>query len=97
MKGPLAFWPVRTDDAFLIAMISSVPWLPAEWECNIPMVCADDGAAWQAMALLRESVEWAKRRRCATWRVVSETDFDLGPMAVRLGATEISPRYVLRL
>lgn len=97
LKGPLLFWPVRSDNAFLVAMLSCVPWLPADLECNIALLCADDGCLWEAMALARASVDWARRRRCTTWRCVSETDYDLGPLALRLGADEVSARYVLRL
>jgi hypothetical protein len=51
---------------------------------------------WEAVMLLRASIEWAKRRKCSLWRISSETDFDLEPIARKLGAVEPSTRWVLR-
>jgi hypothetical protein len=97
LKGPMIFLPIRTDDAFLIAMLSTTPWMPSVPECNVGMVCADDGAVWQAVTLLRASIEWARRRKCSIWRLSSDTDYDLTPIALKLGARELSVRHVLRL
>ena len=96
LKSPLLFLPIRTDNAFLIAMLCCVPWTPADFETNVIMVCADDGAMWEALRLLRVSVEWARRRKCSAWRLTSEND-DLTALARRIGATETSPRFNLRL
>jgi len=97
LKGPMMFLPIRTDHAFLIAMLSTTPWMPQTPECNVVLVCADEGKMWEAVMLLRASIEWAKRRKCSLWRLSSETDFDLQPIATKLGATEANVRYVLRL
>jgi len=97
LKSPMVFLPVRSDDAFLIAMVSVVPWLPARWESNCVMFCADEGKMWQGLALLRASIAWARQRRCVEWRVSSETDVDLAPLAKRLGAEELSARYRMKL
>ena len=97
LKGPLMFYPVRTDNAFLIAMLSCCPWTPSLFECNVILVCADDGAMWDALTLLRGSINWARRRQCVIWRLSSDTDYELSPLARRVGATELSPRFVLRL
>jgi hypothetical protein len=97
LASPMMFFPVCTDNAFCIAMLSTVPWTPAEFECNVIFVCAEDGAMWEALTLLRASVNWARRRKCTTWRISSDTDHDLAPLARRLGATELSPRFCLRL
>lgn len=97
LKGPLMFLPIRTDDAFLIAMLSTTPWRPSTPECNVAMIAADDGCAWQAVTLLRISIGWAKSRKCFLWRLSSETDFDLKPIARKLGATEPDHRWVLKL
>lgn len=96
LKSPILFLPVRTDNAFLIAMLSTVPWTPAEFEVNVMMVCADHGAMWEAIGLLRASINWARLRKCSNWRLTSEND-DLTMLARRVGATEISPRFTLRL
>jgi hypothetical protein len=97
MKNPLIFLAIRTDDAFLIALISCLPWLPSEFEVNVVMLCAEDGAGWQAVKLCRYCIDWARRRKCTVWRICSETDFNLGPIAKRVGATQLSDRYSLRL
>jgi hypothetical protein len=96
LKQPLLFCPIRTDNAFVISMLCCVPWLPAEFEANVVAVCADDGGMWEALRLLRVSVEWAKRRKCSSWRLTSEND-DLTMLARRIGATETSPRFLMRL
>jgi len=97
LKGPMMFYPVRTDNAFVIAMMCTVPWTPAFFECNIIFVCADIGCMWEASTLLRGSIHWARRRKCAIWRISSDTDVDLEPLARRVGCTELSPRYVMVL
>ncbi|HEX3520767.1 MAG TPA: hypothetical protein VHT52_01615 [Stellaceae bacterium] len=97
LKNPMMFYAVRSADAFTITMLSGIPWLAGELEANVVFICADDDCMWQAIRLLRCSIEWARRRRCTVWRVSSDTDYDLRPLALRLGATELSPRYMLRL
>lgn len=96
LKSPLMFYAIRTNDAFVITMLSIVPWLPNTVESNVIFICADDGALWQAMTLLRCSIAWSRRRQCTLWRVSSDTDYDLRPLARRLGATELTPRFILR-
>ena len=96
MKGPMMFLPIRSDNAFLIAMLSTTPWVPQTPEANVVLVCADDGFMWEAVTLLRASIAWARQRRCSLWRISSETDFDLQPIAFKLGAREENGRYVLR-
>ena len=97
LRQPLVFYPIRSDNSFVVTLISIIPWMPAEWEANVVWCCADDGAMWEALALLRESLAWAKRRKCVEWRFRSETDFDTGPMARRLGAHELPTNYAVRL
>src|SRR6516162_4680312 len=95
LKSPMMFFPIRMPNAFAISMLSVVPWLPSEFECNVVAVCADDDCMWEAMKCLRGSIEWAKKRKVKRWRLVSETTYDLAPFAKRLGAREISPRFEL--
>jgi hypothetical protein len=96
LKQPLVFLPLRTEGAFLVVLISVIPWLPTEWEANVAMICADDGKLWEAMTLVRESIHWAERRKCAKWHISSETGFDIAPMALRVGAKP-APRYRVEL
>jgi hypothetical protein len=97
LKSPLMFFAARTQDAFAITLISVTPWLPTSIEANLVFICADDGCMWQSIRLLRSSIDWARRRGCSLWRMSSDTDYDLAPLARRLGAEELSPRFVLRL
>lgn len=97
LKSPMMFLPVRTDDAFLIALIAVLPWLPNEFECNMIFGCADTDCMWQLVKLLRVSIEWARRRKCTIWRVSSDTEYDFRPLAKRFGAAEASPRWLIRL
>ena len=97
LKQPLTYLPQRTPNAFCISMLTTYAWLPTEIECSVAFICSDDRGGWEAMKLLRASVEWAKRRRCVVWRCASETDSDLTIFARRVGATELAPRFSLRL
>lgn len=97
MKNPMMFYPVRLSNSFLIAMLSTLPWLPSRFDCNIICVCADDGYMWETAKLLRGSIDWARNRKCKYWMLSSDTVFDLAPMAKRMGAEEIWPRYMLDL
>jgi hypothetical protein len=97
LKQPMMFRPVRLANSFAISMLSCMPWLPSEFECHVVAVCADDGAMWECLRLLRDSVGWARLRKCSRWRLSSDTEHDLFNFAKRLGATEISPRFTLEL
>jgi hypothetical protein len=97
LKNALIYCPQRTENAFCISNIYTMPWSSTEFEACVLFICADDGAHWEVMKLLRASVEWAKFRRCVAWRCASETDSDLTAFARRVGATELSPRFTIRL
>lgn len=97
LKSPLMFHGVRTANAFCISMISVVPWMPADFEVNVVFICADDGYMWEAFKLLRDSIAWGRKRKCVRWKLSSDTDIDIAPMAYRLGATSLTPRYNLEL
>ena len=97
LRNPLMFLAIRTDHAFTVAYINTFPWLPSHMEVNVTFVCADDGAMWEAMSLLRASIAWARKRNCRYWNLSSDTDVDLKSIAMRLGAKEVWPRYRLTL
>lgn len=97
LKSPILFYPIRSDNAFTITMLSCVPWLPLEWNADVVFTCADDGAMWEVIALLRRSIEWSRKRKIAWWRISSDTGYDIAPLARRMGAEEISSRFCLRL
>jgi hypothetical protein len=97
LKQPVIFHAVRTENAFAISLLSVPPWFPGEYACDLIFICADDGAMYEALHLIRASIEWARSRKCSIWRISSDTDHDLAPLAKRVGANEPTPRYVLRL
>lgn len=97
LKNPMMFHPTRLSNAFQIGMITCVPWLPAEFEYHVVFVCSDHNFMWESAKLLRHSIEWSRKRGCKRWRLSSDTDFDLAPIARRLGATEVSPRFTITL
>lgn len=97
MKSPLMFNAARTDNAFCISMLACNPWTPAEFEVHVAALCADQGAVWECGALLRDSIAFARERKACRWHMNSETDFDLAPLARRIGATTRTPRYTLAL
>jgi hypothetical protein len=97
LKNAILFYPIRTENAFTISMLSVNPWLPGEFECHNIFTCADTGCIWEVVTLFRASIAWATKRKVTWWRLNSETDFDLAPLARRVGAKDLSPRLSLRL
>ena len=97
LKNPMVFLPIRTRDAFLVQSIMTVPWMPRQMQANIVLLCAEPDTAWQVLRLLRMAIQWGKDHNCVLWGITSDTEFDLEPLARRLGAVEIKPRYVLNL
>ena len=97
LRNPLMYYAIRTDNAFCIAYINTFPWLPGESDCNVNFICADDGKMWEAVRLLRATIDWAKRRNCKNWWLAGDTDIDLKMIAWRLQAREQWPRFKLQL
>lgn len=85
----------RTDRAFIIAMTNTVPWRPSEKECHVIMLCAHEGAHWEAVHLLRQSVTWMEEQGCARWWFTSDTDHDVSVLCRRVGAMRAHQRYFI--
>lgn len=96
-KSPLIFYPARTEHAFTVTMLSSFPWTPSDWEAHVVLTYAEPGAGMETVRLLRDSIAWARLRKCVLWQICSDTEHDFGPLARRVGAMEIAPRYRLTL
>ena len=96
-RDALNLLAIRTDDAILVAMNTVLPWIPEEPEVNIVCIAADDDAGFQIVTLLRKSIEWARLRKAARWRLTSDMPYDVWPLAKRVGAREIRPRYEIDL
>ena len=88
---------LRTEHAFLIAVIIPVGWRPTERECIILAICADEGCHWEAVMLLRRSVAWAKEMKCCRWWVQSEEAHHIDMMAKRIGARAGPIRYFVEI
>lgn len=97
ITNPLNFYAARTDDAFLVALVAVLPWIPSEPEVNVVGVCAEEDSAWQVVRLLRASIDWSIKRNAARWRISTDTGYDLSSMALRVGARQIRPRYEIDL
>jgi hypothetical protein len=97
LRQPMVFYPIRTDHAFMVTMVTLLPWLPGEPEAMVCLLCTDEGWIWDGVKLARASIEWAIRRNCFKWGFNSDTEFDVGPIARRMGILERCPRYVVPL
>jgi hypothetical protein len=86
LRTPLLYSAWRTDDAFLIALLSLNPWLPNDIECHVVVTCADFGHVWQTVPLLKHSIKWAKERKAVSWTFYSDTEHDIAPLMKRIGA-----------
>lgn len=96
LKNPMLALPIRSDNAFTISLLVVWPWT-GEIECNNVFVCADHGAMWEAIKLMRATARWAKGRGATWFRMGSDTDFDFGAIARRIGANDHRTRYSVRL
>lgn len=97
LRNPLSFFAQRSENAFCVSMLSVKPWTPTDNECSVAALCADDGALWEALKLVRWSLEWARNRKCVSWCLSSDTEYNFEMLARRLGADEVSPRFIIRL
>jgi len=98
LNNPLTIYAARTSDAFVLANTTVMPWLPGKYECNIITICAEVGcSAWQVMKLLHASIDWARRRNCYVWKISSDMDVDITPLALRVGAKQLLSRFALQL
>jgi hypothetical protein len=97
LKNPQLYLAQRTDNAFCITHIYVLPWTGTEIEVDVMFLCAEHGAGWETLELLRASIAWARTHNGKRWRLSSDTEFDLTPLARRVGARLLTPRCVLDL
>lgn len=97
VRDPLNMFAARTDDAFLVALTTILPWLPSEPEVNIVGICAEEHCPWQVVKLLRASIEWARLHNAARWRINTDTGYGVSSLALRVGALKIEPRFEIEL
>jgi hypothetical protein len=100
LSNPLQFLAIRSDHAFVIAHLEAMPWTARELEVSVMFTCVEEdarGAVFEALELHRQSMEWGRARNAVRWHLWSDTSFDLGPMAKRLGCEAASSRYIKTL
>lgn len=90
LPHPALYYAARTDDAYLIALLSTNPWTPADFDCHVITVCADLGRVWQTLPLLRACLDWARKRKCVRWNYQSDTSHDIEPLMRRIGAKKLA-------
>lgn len=98
MRSPTAL-AIRSDYGFLVANINIVGWYPQKRNCYVLAVCVEEGHhSWDAIKLLRASVEWAKEQKCERWWFTSDLEHEreVASLAERLGAWVV-PHYVIKL
>jgi hypothetical protein len=93
LRNPTFYLGIRTRNAWLVSGLDCNMWKPDEWYCNTLGGCADFGAVWEMVPLVRASMEWAKKRGAVRWNWQSDTPFDIGPLMRRVGAKPLTPRY----
>jgi hypothetical protein len=86
------YFAMRTEDAFLVAVLSSMPWSTSRSEAIVLILITDDDKPWQIVRLLRESIKWARQRKAAHWHFWMD-DADAGALARRVGARQNTNRY----
>jgi hypothetical protein len=88
------YLPIRTSNAFLVALLQPTPWFPSNIECHVIILVSDEDAIWEAVRLLRYSVEYARLAGCSHWRYHWD-DGDAGVLVRRVGAKVDAPRYLI--
>jgi len=97
LRMPQNFRAMRSDDAFVVTMITALPWQPNALRAHVMILSAEEGKIWQVPPLLRDSLEWARRRNAVSWSCQAAPGLNLWPLAKRIGANIIEPRYTLNL
>jgi hypothetical protein len=100
LSNPLQFLAIRSDHAFVVAHLEAMPWTAFELEVSVMFTCCEEGVrsgVWEALNLLKQSMEWGRQRKAVRWHLWSDTSFDLGPFAQRLGCEQASSRYIKTL
>jgi hypothetical protein len=88
------YFAMRTEDAFLIAVLGCMPWTSTRLEAIVLILITADDKPWQIVRLLRESIKWARQRKAAHWHLWMD-DADAGALARRVGARKNTNRYRL--
>jgi hypothetical protein len=97
LTNPIQYYATRTANAFQITNLTTTAWAPTIFKADIVFICCDHDKMWEAIPLLRDSIQWAKDRYAVAWRFETETDYDLAPIMKRLGVGTRTPRYILDL
>ena len=72
LPNPLLFMATRTDHAFAVSHFYTYPWTSSEFEVEMMFLCSTGpNIPWDALALCRDSIEWAKFKGTKRWRIAS--------------------------
>lgn len=88
---------MRTDHALCIATLDSPVWRVKAIECHVMILAAYEGYHWEAVKLLKGSVQWAADRDCYRWWFGSETSSEVDAICKRVGAEVGSTRYKIEI
>ena len=97
LPRPLEYFAIRSERALTIVQLTIQPFRGCITEAQTMFTCAEEGAIWDVVHLLRKSKDWSKERGASRWCLWSETSFELGPLARRLGFPKETKVYVLDL
>ena len=88
---------LRSDHAFVVSTRIPKFYAPSSPEAGTIFIASENNSPWETLALLRTSAAWYKVQGCKAYRIDSATDYDIEPLALRLGAKPVSTTYALRL
>lgn len=88
IASPATCLALRSDNAAIVVTVTSNRWTPNKFEALAQTVMAEEGCMWELFPLLRAAQDWAARKRCGKFKMATETAYDLGPIAKRIGLHE---------
>lgn len=88
---------LRGEKACMICSVFGPPYAPKSRGAYFTLIASFGDAMAELVAMTKACIEWARSKRA--WRIVwaSATGVDFGPLAVKFGASPISPDYGLEL
>ena len=89
---------LRSENAVCCVIYESTFWAPNEADARLIFLAGRMGAGlWEAYSLMKEQVRRAKALGCSKFYMGTETEFDLSPIAKRLGFVHAGATYRMEL
>ena len=95
LLNPASHLAIRSANAAVVVGINYQPWTPWKFEAVVNTTMCEEGCVWEVIPLLRLADKWAQRKRCKSLRLASETKYELGALARRIGMKQGEPYYIL--